>query len=155
MNTNESKPSKYADQQQVTNARTGKIERVFVSLEAVYPNENNHSEEMSFEELRAMSRGWMNRDWAAARKESPAQASQNCEAEDRLSTAASTEQATASLRCARSKPETQGDSNTQLETTIAVDIAGGGRNGRPKKTKIMEVKGETQTSMNKGHRPMG
>ena len=111
-----------------------------MSLEAVYPNENDHREELSFEELRAMSRGWMNRDWAAERKKRPAQ--------DRLSTAASAEQATASLRCARSKPETQGDSNTQLETTIAVDIAGGGRTGRPKKTKIMEVKGETQTSMN-------
>ena len=119
-----------------------------MNLEAVYPNENDRSEEMSFEELRAMSRGWMNRDWAAERKQKPPQASQAREAGDRFSTAASAEEATASLQCARPKPETQGDSNTQLETTIAVDIAGGGRTGRPKKTKIMEVKGETQTSMN-------
>ena len=126
-----------------------------MNLEAVYPNENDRSEEMSFEELRAMSRGWVNRDWTAERKQKPAQASRAREAGDRFSTAASTEETTASLRCARPKPENQGDSNTQLETTIAVDIAGGGRTGRPKKTKIMEVKGETQTSMNEDHHITG
>ena len=126
-----------------------------MNLEAAYPNENDHSEEMSFEELRAMSRGWMNRDWAAERKKRPAQASQAREAEDRFSIAASVEEATVSLPCARPKSETQGDSNTQVETTIAVDIAGGGRTGRPKKTKIMEVKGETQTSMNEDHPTTG
>ena len=126
-----------------------------MNLEAVYPNENDHSEEMSFEELRAMSRGWMNRDWAAERKQRPAQVSQAREAEDRFSAAASAEEGTANLQCARPKPETQGDSKTQLETTIAVDIAGGARTGRPKKTKIMEVKGETQTSMNEDHRTTG
>ena len=122
-----------------------------MNLEAVYSNDNDHSEEMSFEELRALSRGWMNRDWAAERKQRPAQASQACEAEDQFSTPASAEEATASLQCARPKSETQGDAKTHLETTIAVDIAGGGRTGRPKKTKIMEVKGETQTSMNEDH----
>jgi len=57
--------SRYADQQQVTNVKTGKVERVFVNLEAVYPSENDPYDEMSFEELRANSRGWLSRDWAA------------------------------------------------------------------------------------------
>ena len=122
-----------------------------MNLEAVYPNENDHSEEMSFEELRALSRGWLNRDWAAERKQRSAQAR---EAEDQFSAPASTEEATTSLQCARPKSETQGDAKTHLETTIAMDIVGGGRTGRPKKTKIMEVKGETQTSMNEDHRTM-
>ena len=126
-----------------------------MNLEAVYPNENDHSEELSFEELRAMSRDWMNRDWTAERKQRLAQTSQAREADDRLSTEASAEEATASPQCARPKSETQGAPKTQLETTIAVDIAGGGRTGRPKKTKIMEVKGETQTSMNQDHRTTG
>jgi len=44
----------------VINPRTGRAERVFVSIEAVYPNER---QEFSFEELRAMRRGWASRDW--------------------------------------------------------------------------------------------
>lgn len=42
------------------NPRTGRPERVFVKIEAVYPDKDL---ELSFEELRAMSRGWANRDW--------------------------------------------------------------------------------------------
>ena len=138
--------SGYADLQQVTNARTGKIERVFVKLEAVYPNEHDHSEEMSFEELRAKSRGWLNRDWVAESKREMVEASQASEVEERLATIASTEEAVAVLQPARPKPETQGSSSALLETTIAVDIGGEGRTGRPKKLKVREVKGETQTS---------
>ncbi|KIW15501.1 hypothetical protein PV08_05547 [Exophiala spinifera] len=44
----------------VVNPRTGRIERVFVNVEAIYPS---NDQEFSFEELRAMSRGWLHRDW--------------------------------------------------------------------------------------------
>lgn len=131
----------------MTNARTGKIERVFVNLEAVYPNDNDHNEEMSFEELRAKSRGWLSRDWAAESKQRIAEATQFHEAQERLSTVASAKETVTVLQPARPKPELQSGSDMQLETTIAVDIGGEGRAGRPKKTKIREVKGETQTSM--------
>ena len=47
----------------VVNPKTGKAERVFVNLEAVYPDESRPDLEYCFEELRAMSRGWANRDW--------------------------------------------------------------------------------------------
>ncbi|KAL8740060.1 MAG: hypothetical protein Q9184_008535, partial [Pyrenodesmia sp. 2 TL-2023] len=43
--------SNLAEQQQTTNPKTGKVERVFVNLEAVYPNPENPAEEYSFEEL--------------------------------------------------------------------------------------------------------
>ena len=119
---------------------------MFVNLQAVYPGINDHNEEMSFEELRAKTRGWLNRDWAAERKQRIAEASQR-RAEDQIFTAASSDEAIKVLHPARPKPETQSSSNTQLETTIAMDIGQEGRAGRPKKTKIREVKGETQTSM--------
>ncbi|KAK6382067.1 protein kinase [Exophiala oligosperma] len=44
----------------VVNPRTGRIERVFVNIEAIYPS---NDQEFSFEELRATSRGWFRRDW--------------------------------------------------------------------------------------------
>lgn len=47
----------------VVNSKTGKPERVFVNLEAVYPNSANPAEEMSFDELRAIHRGWADKDW--------------------------------------------------------------------------------------------
>ena len=119
-----------------------------MNLEAVYPDDNDHNEELSFEELRARSRGWLNRNWAAESKQRMAEASQAREATDHLSTAAPAEAALTVLQPAQPRHETQSDSNPQLETTIAVDIGGEGRAGRPKKTKIREVKGETQTSMN-------
>lgn len=49
--------------QRVVNPRTGKIERVFVNLEAVYPEPNNPGVEFCFEELRAARRGWLQQDW--------------------------------------------------------------------------------------------
>lgn len=48
---------------EAVNPRTGRRERVFVDLEAVYPDYRNPAHEMSFEELRAMKRGWMGMDW--------------------------------------------------------------------------------------------
>ena len=132
----------------MTNVRTGKIERVFVNLEAVYPNDDDHNEEMSFEELRAKSRGWLHRDWAAESRQMVEEKLQAREVEIQFSTAASAEEAVEVLQPTRPKPVTQSSSNAQLETTIAVDIEREGRAGRSKKTKLREVKGETQTSMN-------
>lgn len=57
-----------SNDQRVVNPRTGKIERVFVDLEAVYPEPNNPAAEFCFEELRAGMRGWLQRDWKAERE---------------------------------------------------------------------------------------
>lgn len=126
-----------------------------MDLEAVYPNDIDHSEEMSFEESRAKSRGWLNRDWAAESKQRIAEASQAREVEDQASTATFVEEAVEALQPVRPKPDTQSRFNTQLETTIAVDIGREGKPGRPRKTKIKEVKGETQTSRNETRRSSG
>ncbi|KAJ5160790.1 uncharacterized protein N7482_007794 [Penicillium canariense] len=48
---------------EAVNPRTGRRERVFVDLESVYPDYQNPAHEVSFEELRAIKRGWMNKIW--------------------------------------------------------------------------------------------
>ncbi|KAJ5545287.1 hypothetical protein N7461_007591 [Penicillium sp. DV-2018c] len=45
------------------NPRTGRRERVFVDLESVYPDRTDPTHEVSFEELRAIKRGWMSKNW--------------------------------------------------------------------------------------------
>ena len=110
-----------------------------MNLEAVYPNDNDPNKEMSFEELRAKSRGWLNRDWQAESKQRMRETS--------VLPIAPAEEAVETLQPTRPKPDTQSSSNIHLETTIAVDIGREGKAGRSKKTKTREVKGETQTSM--------
>lgn len=140
--------SRYADQQQITNPRTGKIERVFVNLEAVYPNDNGLNEEMSFEELRAKARGWLNRDWAAESKQRIAAKANGCAEEMRTATGATELEAAADdARVAQTQSDAHSSPQTQpFDNTIPIDIGQDGKTGRSKKTKIKEVKGATQTS---------
>ena len=56
-----------SQQQETVNQRTGRAERVFVELAAVYPNPDDASVEMSFEEIRAQRRGWLDKDWSKVR----------------------------------------------------------------------------------------
>jgi len=145
--------SRYADQQQVINAKTGKVERVFVNLEAIYPNENKPNEEMSFEELKAKSRGWLSRDWAEERRQRIAARHQILLVEEEPRAIPKMEESSEVVEYLQSQQDTQPATDTQdslgttLEKTIAVDIGREGRSGRPRKTKLREVKGETQTSM--------
>ncbi|KAK5198867.1 protein kinase [Exophiala xenobiotica] len=48
----------------VVNPRTGRTERVFVDVEAIYPSID---QEFSFEELRALARGWSQTNWRQQR----------------------------------------------------------------------------------------
>jgi checkpoint serine/threonine-protein kinase len=52
----------------VKNPKTGRLECVFVNLEAVYPRSGGSSE-YSFEELRARHRGWMDKEWPRESRE--------------------------------------------------------------------------------------
>lgn len=56
------------DHQRTTNPKTGRVEQVFVLLEAIYPQGPDSSVEYCFEELRARHRGWLNRDWRVGKK---------------------------------------------------------------------------------------
>ncbi|KAK6436619.1 protein kinase [Oleoguttula sp. CCFEE 5521] len=47
----------------VRNPKNGRLECVFVNLEAVYPGTKSRPEEYCFEELRARRRGWLGKQW--------------------------------------------------------------------------------------------
>jgi checkpoint serine/threonine-protein kinase len=56
--------------EQVTvNPRSGRRERIFINLEAVYPHPEQPGTELSFEELRASSRGWLQKQWKSEKLE--------------------------------------------------------------------------------------
>ncbi|KAI8265906.1 hypothetical protein K4K56_005008 [Colletotrichum sp. SAR 10_98] len=52
-----------AKNQIVVNPVSGKKERIFINLEAVYPTPEEPGSELAFEEIWAMNRGWLGRNW--------------------------------------------------------------------------------------------
>lgn len=132
----------------MTNSRTGKVERVFVDLQAVYPNANDSNEEMSFEELRAQSRGWLSVDWAAENKRVAARDSMITED---LQQKSLSPVPVSVLEDVMNQPMQHSDFESQRtgsqDYVIEEARAQETKIGRPKKIKIMEVKAETQTSM--------
>jgi len=129
-----------------------------VNLQLVYPNSDTN-EEMSFEELRAKARGWSDRDWATEAKHSKNQEAGSDVGHGSESlvdnVAGSAEPlmvvedgfARANVDASQSQSDAQSSPSTQLDTTIAVNLNGDSKPERPKKMRIKEVKGETQTSM--------
>jgi checkpoint serine/threonine-protein kinase len=116
-----------------------------VNLEAVYPNAANPSEEMSFDELRAIHRGWAERDWRKESLRTLQAISGNAQRSppslsdaviDKLSkdleTKASLDENDTSLQ---STPTTESRSQSQEVKAV-----------KQKRMKIREIKQETQTS---------
>lgn len=127
------------------NPRTGRRERVFVDLEAVYPDYRNPNHEVSFEELRAISRGWMNKNWRSP-KQPLKQVSGNTTGEPLA-------EKPVGKSSERDLPEqfdqklALGDSQSSQSSQ---PLAGQDENqqnkiGKSRKGKVREVKGETQT----------
>ncbi|SPQ18708.1 2cbc621b-ae7c-45ac-b89c-d14323254524 [Thermothielavioides terrestris] len=56
-------PIHHAEVQVTVNPSNGKRERVFVDLRAVYPTPDEPGTELSFEEVWAARRGWLDREW--------------------------------------------------------------------------------------------
>lgn len=142
----------------MTNPKTGRVERVFVNLEAVYPTINDLVEEMSFEELRAKSRGWLGRDWAAENRKEIDNGRQRLSTESHglhettsKGHSIETESESQSQQDSRTGTDTQESRGSGLENTLNVETGREGRTGRPRKTKLREVKGETQTSTPPNH----
>ncbi len=132
-------------QREAMNPRTGKVERVFVNLEAVYASADG--QEFSFEELRARHRGWLDRTWQRETLP-PTKASPD-----------TTEESTSQLT-SESVPSdlTNGAIDSQQDATVDVgadatlaDIttskpgAKTAKGSRSRRKRVMEVKGETQT----------
>lgn len=119
---------------EAVNPRAGRRERVFVNLEAVYPDIRNPSHEVSFEELRAMRRGYMSKNWHS-QKEPLKQISGNASTEPPLMDKGS-----------------ENDLPDQLDQKLALNDADQhdvreSKSGKSRKSKVREVKGETQTGM--------
>ena len=129
--------------QEVINPKTRKAERIFVNLNAVYPNAE---EECTFEEVMARRRGWLDRNWPRETKpdrrepniEEPSQeVSQDVDhsqevdgssrevSQDVVSDVAADDQMLSDLTESKDTPE---------------------KESKPRKKKVMEVKAETQTS---------
>ncbi|EMC95922.1 hypothetical protein BAUCODRAFT_71631 [Baudoinia panamericana UAMH 10762] len=53
----------------VRNPKTGRLEAVFVDLEAVYCESSKGAKEYCFEELSARRRGWLTKEWSRERKQ--------------------------------------------------------------------------------------
>lgn len=106
------------------NPANGKKERVFVDLETVYPSPEEPGTELSFEEVWAANRGWLNRTWEnGAASDFP----ENNENTPPVVTEAVTSKLIIAL-----------DENGRIPEQ--------GRDGRSKKKKVTEVN-ETQISM--------
>ncbi|KIV80439.1 hypothetical protein PV11_07937 [Exophiala sideris] len=157
----------------VVNPRTGRVERVFVDMEAIYPP--NCDQEFSFEELRAMSRGWSRKDWSPQEQSSAATSSPLQE-----TTGNKSPQATAQPQASKAQePEDienlsqsfqqQIDlNNTSIGNLSIHDVSTQSMVGMPqsqmlpptekpkeKKIKIREVKQETQTVKTRLESPTG
>ncbi|KAE8150963.1 checkpoint protein kinase [Aspergillus avenaceus] len=122
------------------NPRTGRRERVFVNLDAVYPDYKNPSVEVSFEELRALSRGWMDKKWRP-HKEPLRQISGN---ENHVE---------------RGLPEQFDEKLTMKDADVSAqqqaDAPTKDKSSKSQKLKVREVKGETQTVKMKFDSPTG
>lgn len=121
---------------EAVNPRTGRRERVFVNLEAVYPDYKNPNHEISFEELRAMSRGWTNRNWRS-QKQPLKQISGNAEP------------STEKLVARGPEKELPDQFNQKLalnDSQLDQDENRDNRAAKARKPKVREVQGETQTS---------
>ncbi|KAL8784599.1 MAG: hypothetical protein Q9213_003854 [Squamulea squamosa] len=145
----------FAEQQQVMNPKTGKIERVFVNLEAVYSNPNDPTEEFSFEELRARSRGWIDKDWAADRKR---EKSYEPAAQRNRIRSLSLEEGEPNLSMTedhRPNASSQSTAEQSVEAMPMEDMTQGTRTRKHRRTKVMEVKAETQTIKTNLESPTG
>ncbi|KAJ5533172.1 hypothetical protein N7494_009724 [Penicillium frequentans] len=119
---------------EAVNPRTGRRERVFVDLEAVYPDRQNPTHEISFEELRAMQRGWMSKNWRA-QKEPLQQISGNAGGFD----------SPVSKLKATSPNDDLSESDLRAGFDDHAQEQNGASEGKPGKARRFKVKGETQT----------
>ncbi|KAL8999212.1 MAG: hypothetical protein Q9169_001877 [Polycauliona sp. 2 TL-2023] len=147
--------SNLAEQQQITNPKTGKTERVFVNLEAVYPNPNDPIEEYSFEELRARHRGWMDRDWRADHRRGNDHQSRIQDCRGRSESMEETRSDGLATEDNRQGTSSQTSTEQMAESVPLDDITQGTKACKSRRTKVMEVRAETQTIKTNLESPTG
>ena len=128
------------------------MERVFVNLEAVYPNPNDSSEEYSFEELRAKYRGWLAKSWQKkiVQKGPEELNKQHEECFDKVPFVEGVEAEEGAVLAlsvrAQMSIADEGSHQGLPEMAAGDDGSRDDRSARPRKKKIMEVRAEAQTS---------
>lgn len=130
------------------NPKTGKSESVLANMEAIYPEWPQMNSEMSFEELRAAHRGWLHKDWAREKPERVFEKSDTPEEStlmDEDEPPNTVDVVLADEVAERLLLEEEHES--QIEDNFAREGSREQRSTRPKKMKIMEVKGEPQTGI--------
>jgi checkpoint serine/threonine-protein kinase len=139
-----SQKSKSELHQRVIINRAGKIERVFVALELVYPIPDDPRQELSFEELRAQRRGLLKRDFGAERKQEYVDPTLHDGNGSHLSTSSSPPN-TVALAINEENDVPIRESTSRPTTS----------DGKSKKIRVMEVKSEPQTVQTKLESPSG
>ena len=112
-----------------------------MNLEAVYPNPNDPNEEFSFEEFRARFRGWMDKDWAAERRHAVRQMLPDSEQK-----APSLDVDEQKTKNTQAESISLGSAQQDVDVATQEETTQGTRSRKSRRTKVMEVKGETQTS---------
>lgn len=121
---------------------------MFVNVEAVYPNEQ---EEFSFEELRAMSRGWQGRTWGHKKSDPLQKASGNAQRSPKRQHKSSDKVDVENLSDELQMKAVLSENSTQEISQPALET-------KPKKErrlKVREIKQETQTVKTRLESPTG
>jgi checkpoint serine/threonine-protein kinase len=150
----------------VVNPRTGRAEQVFVDFEAVYPPGGD--EEFSFEELRAISRGWTAKNWRPAKRSSPLKpstgnAAYRSPSRLKVQTSQEPEDIENLTQAFEQKADLNRDTNSSFSACDASsqsivgmpESQGQMQPPKQKKLKIREVKQETQTVKTQLESPTG
>ncbi|KAK2066474.1 hypothetical protein P8C59_000291 [Phyllachora maydis] len=145
-------------QMQVTVAQNGKKERVFVDLRTVYPTPDEPGTELSFEEVWAATRGWLEQSWDEEQeqedgREGGAMPADDSQAEPSLVT----EENRLPLAHRPLKQSSPAQEMTVHHEVVRLDENGAPmylKAGKPKKKKVMEVNA-TQTIKTKLDSPSG
>lgn len=117
-----------------------------MNLEVVYPNPNNPNEEMSFEELRAKSRGWTGRNWAAKLLPSADDSALYGAEKNKKDQAPNFLVDYEVISDVKNRSPIMAAAEVRVDA-ISEERSHVSRTGRTKKIKVMEVKAETQTGM--------
>jgi checkpoint serine/threonine-protein kinase len=137
----QSKPVPEHRIREAINPRTGRRERVFVDLDAVYPDYKNPNIEVSFEELRAIKRGWMDKNWGT-QKEPLKPVSGNAIPGEPNALKSSEHGVDKALQKLTLKDIDDHD----LQQLVDPEKSHDGKAAKARKLKLREVKAETQTS---------
>ncbi|OJD21245.1 BUB protein kinase [Blastomyces percursus] len=143
------------NEKETTNPRTGKVERVYVNLEAIYPDPENPLVEMSLEELRAFSRGWMDKDWSKQEIEPLKEISANVPYRNPHTYGYGEDGVAKNMSTQMKDKLVIHEQSPQPGEPQDVEVNRDGKGSKSRRLKVREIKGETQTVKTNLESPTG